>query len=157
MSVPLTAVPRLLVVAGLTFGSLAATDRVDAAVAGAASDPPTQPTLVEIMQQLEVDMERVAHGVWLARFDSIAAGAQAVADHPKIGPEERAQIMEILGEGAEGFRQADMLVHNAAVELADRARAGEMGGVLDALTRLQAGCVACHTGYRASIQEHAGP
>lgn len=110
------------------------------------------PSLVEIMQQLEVDMDRVAHGVWVADFDSIAAGARAVADHPTVGPDERAEIMEILGERGAGFRAADMAVHDTAVELAERARAEDMSAVLGALTRLQEGCVACHTGYRATLQ-----
>lgn len=110
------------------------------------------PTLVEIMRQLEVDMERVAHGIWVADFDSIAAGARAIADHPQVGPEERAEILGILGESGAGFREADMAVHNTAVQLEERARAGDLAGVLDALSELQAGCVSCHTGYRATLQ-----
>lgn len=113
---------------------------------------PAPPTLVEIMRGLETDMERVAHGIWVADFDSIAAGAGAVADHPQVGPEERTEIVGILGEGAAGFREADMLVHNTAVTLAERARTEDLPGVLDALTELQAGCVSCHTGYRATLQ-----
>ena len=157
MSASLRVALGLAFAVGLAFGFHATTDRADAAVADATSARPTQPTLVEIMQQLEVDMERIAHGVWLSDFDSIAAGAQAIADHPKVGPEERAQIVEVLGDRAAGFRQADMRVHDTAVELAEQARAEAMGGVLDVLTRLQAGCVACHNGYRAPIQESVGP
>ena len=157
MNALLRAALGLAVAAGLALAAHGAVDRADASETDTASARTTQPTLVEIMRQLEVDMERVAHGVWLADFDSIAAGAQAIADHPKVGPEERAEIVGILGERAGGFRQADMLVHNTAVELAENARAEELGAVLDILTRLQAGCVACHTGYRAPIQEHAGP
>ena len=112
----------------------------------------TPPTLVEIMRGLETDMERVAHGIWLADFDSIAAGARAVADHPQVGPEERAGILGTLGDGAAGFREADMRVHDTAVTLAERAGAENLPGVLDALTELQAGCVACHAGYRATLQ-----
>lgn len=97
-------------------------------------------------------MDRVAHGVWVADFDTIAGGAQAVADHPRVGPDERARILEILGPGGVGFRQADLAVHNTAVELTERARARDMPGVLDALARLQQGCVACHTGYRETLQ-----
>lgn len=147
----------LLLAAGLALGAFTTVDR--AAATSPRSDSPrqAQPSLIEIMQGLEIDMDRVAHGVWVADFDSIAAGARAVADHPKVGPAERAEIFEVLGERAAGFRQADMLVHNTAVELAEKARAGDMGGVLDAMTRLQAGCVACHAGYRAPIQERSNP
>lgn len=157
MSTSMKAALGLLAVAGIGFGFWVTADGVDAAPTVEVPAGQAQPTLVEIMQQLETDMERVAHGVWVADFDSIAVGAQAIADHPKVGPEERAQIMEVLGERASGFRQADMLVHNTAVELTEQARAEQMGGVLDALTRLQAGCVSCHTGYRASIQEPPSP
>ena len=118
-----------------------------------AADTSGAPSLVAIMQQLEVDMERVAHGIWVEDYDSIAAGAQAIADHPKVGPEERAEIMAILGDRGAGFREADMRVHDTSVELAEAARARSMSDVLDVLSRLEAGCVACHTGYRAPIQE----
>ena len=125
----------------------------EAAQEAASDSAPEAPSLVAIMQQLEVDMERVAHGVWVEDYDSIAAGAQAIADHPKVGAEERAEIMGILGDRGAGFREADMRVHDDAVALAGAARARSMGEVLDTLTRLQAGCVACHTAYRQPIQE----
>lgn len=118
---------------------------------GAAAEP-GPPTLIEIMQGLEVDMERVAHGVWVADFDSIAAGARAVADHPQVGADERARIAEVLGAGMAGFRQADLAVHDTAVALEARARSRDMPGVLTTLTGLQEGCVACHTGYRDTLR-----
>jgi cytochrome c556 len=117
-----------------------------------AADAEGAPNLVEIMQQLEADMARIGHGVWVEDFDSIAAAARAVADHPEVGPGERAEILGILGDRGAGFRQADMSVHDTAVELAERADAGDMAGVLAALSRLQQECVSCHIGYRATLQ-----
>ena len=139
----------ILAFAGLACGDTAGAPPESQADTAATAGPPT---LVEIMRQLEVDMTRVAHGVWVADFDSIAAGAGAIADHPTVGPAERAEIMGILGDRGPGFAEADRRVHDIAVELAERARAGDMGGVLESLGDLQAGCVACHAGYRATIQ-----
>lgn len=124
-----------------------------ALTAGCVASDEAAPSLLEIMQQLEVDMARVAHGVWVEAYDSIAVAARAVADHPQVGPEERAEILGILGEGGVGFRQADMAVHDTALELAERAEAGDMPGVLATLSRLQEACVSCHIGYRATLQE----
>lgn len=147
------AMPRVVRGAlGLLLAVAMAACDAGAGEADTAAAPDAPPSLVEIMRQLEVDMERVAHGVWVADFDSIAAGAGAIADHPQVGPEERAEILGILGDGAAGFREADVRVHDTAVALGDRARAGDLAGALDALTRLQQGCVSCHTGYRAAIQ-----
>lgn len=144
----MVAVLAILLVAVSAIGCADAGDQVEASeqVADAA------PTLVEIMQQLETDMERVAHGVWIAEFDSIVAGGQAIADHPQVGPDERTEIMDILGERGAGFREADMAVHNTALELTERAHAEDLPGVLETLSRLQEQCVACHVAYRSTLQ-----
>lgn len=136
-----------LMVGAAIAGCNGAPDRPD----GAEEESPA-PSLLEIMRQLEVDTERVAHGIWMADYDSIAVVAQAIADHPQVGPEERAEILGILGEGAAGFRQADVYVHDTALEVVDAAGGSAMPAVLAGFNRLQEGCVACHTGYRSTIQ-----
>ena len=116
------------------------------------ADAEGQPTLVEIMRGLEADMARLAHGVWVADFDAVAEAAQAVADHPQVGPDQRTRILTVLGEDGAGFRQADMRVHNLAIELGERARTRDTPAILESLARLQTACVSCHTAYRERLQ-----
>lgn len=131
--------------------------RLDAArsadTAGVAAEPSS---LLAIMRGLEVDMDRVSHALWAERYDSLAAAARAVADHPKVGPEERARILGTLGERAAEFQQADVRVHDAGVELAAAAEARDEERVVRALGALQAGCVACHADFRESLRSTAG-
>ncbi|NIP79879.1 MAG: cytochrome c [Gemmatimonadetes bacterium] len=130
---------------------------VDSAVADSGpAEAEAPPTLRGIMLQLQADMGRVSRGIWAGRFDSVAAAAQAIADHPRVGPRERTAIVETLGDRAAAFQAADAAVHDAAVVLAEQARAGDITGVMEALARLQDGCVACHTGFRDVLRADGG-
>ena len=125
-----------------------------------ASDSPLRgamPGLFSIMLGLQTDMAQVSRGIWLGDHDLIAAGAQAVADHPTVPPAELARISEALGEELPRFKAADMHVHDLAVQLAERARASDMAGVLATDAELRAGCVACHDTFRARLRQAIDP
>lgn len=132
------------------------------AAQGSASDTvpaPSSPTrvalpgLFSIMAGLEADMARVSRGLWLEDFDTVAAGADGVANHPRVPPEEFDRIRGVLGEEMSRFGGMDRTVHDRAVELRDAAERGDLEAGLSADARLRRGCVACHSAYRERLRE----
>lgn len=111
------------------------------------------PGLFSIMLGLQGQMERVARGIWLEDYGLVAEGAQAVADHPTVPPEELAQVSAVLGDDVGGFGAGDTKVHDLAVVLAERARAADMAGVVSADADLRAACAECHTMFRARLRQ----
>lgn len=111
------------------------------------------PTLFSIMLGLQGDMSRLSRGLWVERHDSIAAAAQAIADHPAIPPEEAQKIAGVLGDDMARFQALDQTVHDLAIRIVEAARAQDTEGVLDADASLRAGCVECHTAFRTRLRE----
>ncbi|NIT86808.1 MAG: cytochrome c [Gemmatimonadetes bacterium] len=111
------------------------------------------PGLFSIMAGLQEEMGRVSRGLWLENLDTVAAGADGVANHPRVPPEEFQRISGILGQEMSRFGVMDMEVHDLAVRLADEARAGDLEAVLSTDGELRRACVACHTAYRARLRE----
>lgn len=109
-----------------------------------------------VMRGLATDMARVYEGVWAEAYDSIAASALSVADHPKVGPEQRAAIAGALGEDFRRFAAHDKEVHDAALVVHQAALAQDMERVLRGLDRVQRGCVSCHAGFRERVQPALG-
>lgn len=110
------------------------------------------PGLFAIMLELQGDMGRVSRGLWLEAYDTVAAGAQAIADHPQIPPDEAATIADVLGPDMARFKTLDTRVHDLSVELAEAARAGDMATVLARDAELRQGCVECHTAFRERLR-----
>lgn len=111
------------------------------------------PGLFGIMAGLETDMAQISRGLWLEDFDTVAAGADAVANHPRVPPEEFQRISSVLGEEMPSFGGMDMRVHDLAVRLAEEARRGELGAVLSTDAELRQACVACHSTFRERLRE----
>lgn len=134
-----------------------ARDNPDEAVQGATDSVTATrvalPTLFSIMLGLQGDMDRVSHGLWLEQYDSIAAAARAVADHPAIPPQEGQKIAGVLGDDMARFQAFDRTVHDLAVRMAEAADARDMAGVLEADAALRDGCVACHTDFRTRLRD----
>lgn len=110
------------------------------------------PGLFGIMAGLETDMAQISRGLWLEDFDTIAAGADAVADHPRVPPEEFQRISSVLGEEMPSFGGMDTRVHDLAVRLAEEARGGQLGVVLSIDAELRQACVSCHATFRERLR-----
>jgi cytochrome c556 len=110
-----------------------------------------------LMVGLAQDMDRINTGLWHEDFDLMRQGAAAIADHPKIPPEQMATIKMALENEAETFVQYDKTVHKTASELAEAAADDNLSRVLDAYTRLRDGCVGCHTAYRDRLRPVLAP
>lgn len=108
--------------------------------------------LKETMRGLEADMTGVLGALWIDDASGVAAAARRVADHPRVPPEEMALIQGTLGEAFAAFVGFDQAVHGAAVSLSERAAAGAPAAELLAeVTRIQEGCVGCHTAFRPRV------
>lgn len=138
-------------------GDVTATDAPIAAPgasdSGSAGTRAALPRLFSVMVGLQGDMERISRGIWTESYDSIAAAARAVADHPTIGSEGIAKVQGVLGEDMAAFKGMDMTVHDLAVEVEEHAVAGDLEAVLDAEGRLRQGCVECHTAFRQRLRD----
>ncbi len=111
------------------------------------------PGLLGIMTGLETQMAQISRGLWLENFDTIAAGADAVANHPRVPPEEFQRISSVLGEEMSSFGGMDTRVHDLAVRLGEEARGGQLGAVLSADAELRQACVSCHSTFRERLRE----
>lgn len=122
----------------------------------ASTSPDTVPSadlsILQVMQELEVRMERVHSALWTGDTAALAAAAQAVADHPTAGPAARQRMMAVLGEEAAAFRQHDVRVHDAAAAMAEAAAAGDLDAALARLAEVERGCVACHRQFREPLR-----
>jgi cytochrome c556 len=108
-------------------------------------------TLVTVMAGLRADMVRLTDGVWRDDFEAVADAAEAVAEHPQVGAEERMRVQAALGEEFPDFVALDHRVHDLALGVRDAALREDTSAVLSGLAELQRGCVACHAEYRAKL------
>lgn len=111
------------------------------------------PGLFSIMAGLQSEMARISRGLWLEAMDTVAAGADGVANHPRVPPEEFRRIQGVLGEEMSRFGGLDGRVHDLAVRLAEEARAGDLDAVLSTDAELRRACVACHAEFRERLRD----
>ena len=116
-----------------------------------AAAPTDSLALKAIMADLGEDMGAAQRALWVEDFDALGEAAGAVADHPRVSPGEMARVQATLGPAFPDFAAADRRVHDLAVGLRDAAARRDTAAVLQAFSELQAGCVACHTAFRARL------
>lgn len=114
------------------------------------------PTLYSIMLGLQRDLDRLSAGIWSERYDSIAAAARAVADHPSIPQAEARRIAQVLGDDMSRFQDMDAEVHDRAVRIAGQADAGDLATVLEHDASLRRSCAECHAMFRERLRSAAG-
>jgi hypothetical protein len=108
-------------------------------------------TLRAVMDGLRTDMIHLSEGLWTGSFDRVARSAEAVADHPPVSPAERQRVHAALGEDFPTFVAADRHVHDMALRLREAAEREDTVAVLNSLSDLQKGCIACHTSFRERL------
>ena len=111
------------------------------------------PSLFTIMAGLQEDMAGLERGLWREDFDSIAARASAIADHPAVPAAEAQAIATVLGADMAAFEQKDTEVHDQAVRIRELAEARELDEILAAKAELDRGCIGCHTEFRERLRE----
>ncbi|MCA9571378.1 MAG: cytochrome c, partial [Myxococcales bacterium] len=106
-----------------------------------------------VTREPEVAMADLSGSLWRSDHPGVAREAQRIADHPHIAPSEIARIHAVLGDRMTAFHRADEDVHDSAVRLAEAAGSNDVPAILQHLAELQAGCVACHRGFREDLRQ----
>jgi len=125
---------------------------VDPAAGGGESHDGEGLPLLVVMQRMTVDMAGFAQGLWLEDFTEMTARADAIANHPHMSASEVQRIQAELGDEMPAFEEADETVHQAALRLHEAARASDLDAILETLSEVQEGCVACHTRFREQLR-----
>ena len=128
----------------LLLTSLAAVALPVTAVTGDAS-------LKEIMQELRRNFLEISDGFLLDDFGRIAEGALAIAEHPRIPPEQIEQVANELGPEMPVFKNFDVQVHELSLEMYKAANDGDRAAAVAAYQAMAAACFDCHAAYRKRV------
>lgn len=112
---------------------------------------PGDTTLKEIMQELRRNFLEVSDGFLLDDFDRVAEGALAIAEHPRIPPQQVALVADELGPEMPVFRNFDVQVHELSLEVYKAAKDGDRAAAIAAYQGMVAACFDCHAAYRERV------
>ena len=79
-------------------------------------------TLKTIMQEMRLNFLDITDGFLLDDFNKIADGALAIAEHPRIPPEQVERVAAELGAEMPVFKNFDVQVHELSLEIYKAAR-----------------------------------
>ena len=130
---------RLLLLVGIAAVALPVT-----AVTG-------ESTLKEIMQELRRNFLEVSDGFLLEDFDRVAEGARAIAEHPRIPPEQIERVANELGPEMPVFKNFDVQVHELSLEIYKAAQDSDRAAAIGAYHSMVAACFDCHAAYRERV------
>jgi hypothetical protein len=108
-------------------------------------------SLQSIMQGLRSNLFEIADGLLVGDLELVERGANGVADHPRIPPQQVQLVARELGDEMAAFKQFDLRVHDLAVELSAAARAGDTAAAMSRFRDMIDGCFGCHTAYRDRV------
>lgn len=108
--------------------------------------------LQQIMQTLNADTLTLTTALMTEDWHAVEEAATAIADHPKVPMRQRMTIVSYLGARASEFREFDMVVHDAAVAIANAAEDGDIGTATKEYGIMIDGCLSCHADFRSEIR-----
>lgn len=108
-------------------------------------------TLKSIMQELRRNFVDVSDGFLLDDFDKVSEGAIAIAEHPRIPPEQVARVADELGAEMPVFKNFDVQVHELSLEMYKAAKERDRDAAVAAYQGMVAACFACHAAYRERV------
>ena len=108
-------------------------------------------TLKAIMQAMRQEFLNVTDGFLLDDFNRIAEGALAIAEHPRIPPEQIERVATELGAEMPVFRNFDVQVHELSLELYKAAKDGDRAAAVAAYQGMVGACFDCHAAYRERV------
>ena|SRR5210317_825164 len=108
-------------------------------------------TLKAIMQELRQHFVDVSDGFLLDDFDKVAEGALAIAEHPRIPPEQVQLVAGELGAEMPVFKNFDVQVHELSLEMYKAAKERDRGTAVAAYQGMVAACFDCHFAYRERV------
>lgn len=110
--------------------------------------------LRSIMRELDENMQKVVGAISREDWSQVAEIAPRIADHPEPPPAEKTRILRFVGTDAPRFRGYDRQVHEAAAEMGDKARQADGQAVIEAFSRVQSHCLACHQAFKEGFRAH---
>jgi len=113
-------------------------------------------TLKAIMQELRQNFLDVSDGFLLEDFDKVAEGALAIAEHPRIPPEQVQLVAEELGAEMPVFKNFDVQVHELSLELYKAAKERDRSTAVAAYQGMVAACFDCHSAFRERVAAALG-
>ena len=108
-------------------------------------------TLKTIMQEMRLNFLNISDGFLLDDFDKIAEGALAIAEHPRIPPEQVQRVADELGAEMPVFKNFDVQVHELSLEIYKAAKDRDRAAAVTAYQGMVAACFACHAAYRERV------
>jgi len=108
-------------------------------------------TLQIIMQGLRDNLVEITDGLLVADFELVDRGASAIANHPRIPPEQVQLVAAELGQEMPVFKQFDTRVHDLAVQISAAAKNSDGTAAISAFEEMIDGCFACHTVYKDRV------
>ena len=108
-------------------------------------------TLQIIMQGLRDNLVEITDGLLTDDFELVERGASAIANHPRIPPEQVKLVAAELGQEMPVFKQFDTRVHDLAVQISSAAKNGDDGAAISAFEDMIDGCFGCHTVYKDRV------
>jgi hypothetical protein len=108
-------------------------------------------TLKSIMQELRLHFFNASDGFLLNDFDKIADGALAIAEHPRIPPEQVQLVADELGAEMPVFKNFDVQVHELSLEMYKAAKERDRDAAVAAYQGMVTACFDCHSAYRERV------
>ena len=108
-------------------------------------------TLQSIMQGLRDNLVEITDGLLVDDFELVERGASAIANHPRIPPEQVKLVAAELGQEMPAFKQFDTRVHDLAVQISAAAKNNDGPAAISAFEEMIDGCFGCHTVYKDRV------
>lgn len=105
-------------------------------------------TLKQVMQGIQGDLGRIVYGVSVDNMHLVAQGARGIAHHPMPKGGMKPYITKNADKLPAMIPKMDEMVHQSAVKIAKAADEGDREAVVDHLSTMVKGCVACHQMFR---------
>ena len=95
-------------------------------------------------------MREVVGAISRENWERVAEIAPLIADHAEPPFSEKTRILRFVGTDGARFRGYDRQLHETAVEMGDKARQA----VIEAFSRVQNRCLACHQEFKEGFRAH---
>ena len=113
-------------------------------------------TLKAIMQGLRDNLVDITDGILRDDLDLVARGADGIARHPRIPPDQVKLVAAELGEEMAAFKQLDSTVHDLSLEIAAAAETMDRESIVSGYHKMVDGCVVCHDAYKDRVSTALG-
>lgn len=107
-----------------------------------------------IMQDLELNMQRIASAIIREDLATVAEISPLVADHEQPPMSEKMRILSFMGSDAGAFKSLDGVTHDTAMMLKEVAENEDSDAVIKTYAELLQSCVACHKKFKQPFVAH---